>query len=227
MKFAVIVFPGSNCDDDMVYAITEGLQEEADKVWYTEKSVAEYDAILLPGGFSYGDYLRSGAIARFAPVMKSVIEEAEKGKPVLGVCNGFQVLLEAGLLPGAMQRNKDLKFICRPVGLSVENNQTGFTGSYQKGESITIPVAHGDGNYYCDNKTLQQLKENNQIVFTYKDDINGSVDGIAGIINEKGNVLGMMPHPERATTSLLGSSDGLKLFQSILNHWRESHVLTS
>ncbi|WP_158734624.1 phosphoribosylformylglycinamidine synthase subunit PurQ [Alteribacillus sp. YIM 98480] len=227
MKFAVIVFPGSNCDDDMVYAVQEGLQEDVDKVWYTEESVADYDAILLPGGFSYGDYLRSGAIARFAPVMESVIEEAQKGKPVLGVCNGFQVLLEAGLLPGAMQRNKNLKFICRPVELKVDNNETGFTKSYEKGESITVPVAHGDGNYYCDNKTLQQLKENNQIVFTYQDDINGSVEGIAGIVNEKGNVLGMMPHPERATTSLLGSSDGLKLFQSILNHWRESHVLTS
>ncbi|SDI40779.1 phosphoribosylformylglycinamidine synthase subunit PurQ [Alteribacillus bidgolensis] len=227
MKFAVIVFPGSNCDDDMVYAVQEGLQEEVDKVWYTEESVADYDAILLPGGFSYGDYLRSGAIARFAPVMESVIEEAQKGKPVLGVCNGFQVLLEAGLLPGAMQRNKDLKFICRPVELKVDNNETGFTKSYEKGESIIVPVAHGEGNYYCDNKTLQHLKENNQIVFTYQDDINGSVEGIAGIVNEKGNVLGMMPHPERATTSLLGSSDGLKLFQSILNHWRESHVLTS
>lgn len=227
MKFAVIVFPGSNCDDDMVYAVQEGLQEDVDKVWYTEESVADYDAILLPGGFSYGDYLRSGAIARFAPVMESVIEEAQKGKPVLGVCNGFQVLLEAGLLPGAMQRNKNLKFICRPVELKVDNNETGFTKSYEKGESITVPVAHGEGNYYCDDKTLQQLKENNQIVFTYQDNINGSVEGIAGIVNEKGNVLGMMPHPERATTSLLGSSDGLKLFQSILNHWRESHVLTS
>ncbi|SDH77700.1 phosphoribosylformylglycinamidine synthase subunit I [Alteribacillus persepolensis] len=227
MKFAVIVFPGSNCDDDMVYAIQEGLKEEVDKVWYTEESVADYDAVLLPGGFSYGDYLRSGAIARFAPVMESVIEEAEKGKPVLGVCNGFQVLLEAGLLPGAMQRNKNLKFICRPVQLRVENNSTGFTKAYESSETITVPVAHGEGNYFCDEKTLEQLKANDQIVFTYQDDINGSVAGIAGIINEKGNVLGMMPHPERATANLLGSDDGLKLFQSILNHWRESHVLTS
>ncbi|RSL30723.1 phosphoribosylformylglycinamidine synthase subunit PurQ [Salibacterium salarium] len=226
MKFAVIVFPGSNCDNDMYYAIKEGLNEEVDKVWYTETSVSEYDAILLPGGFSYGDYLRSGAIARFAPVMESVMEEANKGKPVLGVCNGFQVLLEARLLPGAMQRNKDLKFICRPTELIVENNETGFTRNYEKGESVTIPVAHGDGNYYCDEKTLTDLQNNNQIVFTYRNDINGSVANIAGIVNEQGNVLGMMPHPERATSDLLGSQDGLKLFKSMLKHWRESYVLT-
>ncbi|MFB5661213.1 phosphoribosylformylglycinamidine synthase subunit PurQ [Alteribacillus sp. HJP-4] len=227
MRFAVIVFPGSNCDDDMLHAIEEGLSEHVEKVWYTDTSVAEYDAILLPGGFSYGDYLRSGAIARFAPVMQSVIEEAEKGKPVLGVCNGFQILLEAGILPGAMQRNKSLKFICRPAELTVVNNETGFTKDYDKDESITIPVAHGEGNYYCDEQTLETLRANKQIVFTYNDDINGSVASIAGIINEKGNVLGMMPHPERATADILGSSDGLKLFQSILKNWRESHVLTT
>ncbi|RSL31741.1 phosphoribosylformylglycinamidine synthase subunit PurQ [Salibacterium salarium] len=226
MKFAVIVFPGSNCDNDMYYAIKEGLEEEIDKVWYTETDVSEYDAILLPGGFSYGDYLRSGAIARFAPVMESVIEEADKGKPVLGVCNGFQVLLEARLLPGAMQRNKDLKFICRPTELIVENNQTGFTNAYEKGESVTIPVAHGEGNYYCDKQTLKELQRNKQIVFTYRNDINGSTANIAGIVNEQGNVLGMMPHPERATSDLLGSADGLKLFKSMLKHWRESYVLT-
>lgn len=227
MKFAVIVFPGSNCDDDMFYAIKDGLGEDVEKVWYTEKSVEAYDAILIPGGFSYGDYLRSGAIARFAPVMESVIEEAAKGKPVLGICNGFQVLLEAGLLPGAMQRNKSLKFICRQTTLQVKNNTTAFSEKYKQDEEITIPVAHGEGNYFCDETTLQELQDNNQIVFTYKDDINGSVGDIAGIVNKEGNVLGMMPHPERATLDLLGSADGLPLFQSILNHWRKSHVVTT
>ncbi|WP_054635941.1 phosphoribosylformylglycinamidine synthase subunit PurQ [Thalassobacillus sp. C254] len=227
MKFAVIVFPGSNCDSDMYHAIKDELKEEAEFVWYTEKSVADYDAILIPGGFSYGDYLRSGAIARFAPIMESVIKEAEAGKPVLGVCNGFQVLLEAGLLPGAMKRNKDLKFICRPADLVVENNRTWFTSMYKDKEVVSIPVAHGEGNYECDEQTLESLKENKQIVFTYKDDINGSREQIAGISNEKGNVLGMMPHPERAVNEILGSADGLTLFQSLLKNWRESHVLTS
>ncbi|MGY4691142.1 phosphoribosylformylglycinamidine synthase subunit PurQ [Salibacterium sp. K-3] len=227
MRFAVIVFPASNCDNDMYYAIEEGLGEEVEKVWYTETSVADYDAVLLPGGFSYGDYLRSGAIARFAPVMESVIEEAQKGKPVLGVCNGFQVLLEARLLPGAMQRNKHLKFICRPTPLTVANNQTIFTTEFEENSTVTIPVAHGDGNYYCDDETLDLLKQDNRIVFTYQDDINGSAAGIAGIMNEQGNVLGMMPHPERAMSDLLGSADGQKLFQSMLKNWRESHVASS
>ncbi|WP_022793712.1 phosphoribosylformylglycinamidine synthase subunit PurQ [Marinococcus halotolerans] len=227
MKFAVIVFPGSNCDDDMYYAIQEGLGEPVDKVWYTEESVADYDGILLPGGFSYGDYLRSGAIARFAPVMASVVEQAEKGKPVLGVCNGFQVLLEAGLLPGAMQRNRSLKFICRPASLVVANHETGFTSEYGESERITIPVAHGEGNYYCDDETLKDLQASNQIVFTYEDNFNGSKEAIAGIINKQGNVMGMMPHPERATDQILGSDDGLKIFQSILKQWRKSHVLTT
>ncbi|WP_078551361.1 phosphoribosylformylglycinamidine synthase subunit PurQ [Bacillus alkalicellulosilyticus] len=227
MKFAVIVFPGSNCDADMYHAIKDGLGEDVEYVWHAEENLEGFDGILIPGGFSYGDYLRSGAIARFTNVMDSVIKAAEKGVPVLGVCNGFQILLEAGLLPGAMKRNENLKFICRPVNLVVENNETMFTADYEKGQVISIPVAHGEGNYYCDDETFEQLQKNNQIVFTYESNVNGSLNQIAGIMNEKGNVLGMMPHPERAVEDLLGSSDGLKLFTSILRNWRETHVVTS
>ncbi|OLO26439.1 phosphoribosylformylglycinamidine synthase I [Alkalihalophilus pseudofirmus] len=227
MKYAVIVFPGSNCDADMFHAISDALGEEVEYVWHAETDLDKFDGILIPGGFSYGDYLRSGAIARFANIMESVIEAAEAGKPVLGVCNGFQILLEAGLLPGAMKRNENLKFICRPVDLVVENNETLFTSEYEQGQVISIPVAHGEGNYYCDEETLVSLKENKQIVFTYKTNVNGSLEQIAGIMNERGNVLGMMPHPERAVEPLLGSEDGLKLFKSILRNWRETHVATS
>ncbi|MCM3570227.1 phosphoribosylformylglycinamidine synthase subunit PurQ [Neobacillus mesonae] len=225
MKFAVIVFPGSNCDIDMYHAIKDELGEEVEYVWHDTDSLEGYDGILLPGGFSYGDYLRSGAIARFSKVMKEVIKAAEAGKPVLGVCNGFQILLEAGLLPGAMRRNESLSFICKPVHLKVANNQTMFSAEYQEGQSISIPVAHGEGNYYCDAETLASLKANNQIVFTYEQNPNGSLEDIAGIINEKGNVLGMMPHPERAVDTLLGSADGLQIFQSIVKTWREAHVV--
>ncbi|WP_078433218.1 phosphoribosylformylglycinamidine synthase subunit PurQ [Metabacillus halosaccharovorans] len=227
MKFAVIVFPGSNCDVDMYHAIKDELGEEVEYVWHDETDLSQYDGILLPGGFSYGDYLRSGAIARFSNVMKEVVKAAESGKPVLGVCNGFQILLEVGLLPGAMKRNENLKFMCRPVNLKVANNETAFTSAYAKDEVISIPIAHGEGNYYCDEQTLQTLKENNQIVFTYETNPNGSLVDIAGITNERGNVLGMMPHPERAVDELLGSADGLKLFQSIVKNWRESHVTTA
>ncbi|WP_100330181.1 phosphoribosylformylglycinamidine synthase subunit PurQ [Bacillus xiapuensis] len=227
MKFAVIVFPGSNCDVDMYHAINDELGEKAEYIWHDADDLSSYDAILLPGGFSYGDYLRSGAIAHLSNVMSEVKKAAEAGKPVLGVCNGFQILLESGLLPGAMLRNQNLKFICRTVTLQVENDQTLFTSAYQKGEHIAIPVAHGEGNYYCDEETLAQLKANNQIVFTYTDNVNGSLENIAGIVNEQGNVLGMMPHPERAVDEFLGSVDGLKLFQSIVKYWRESHVVNA
>ena len=227
MKFAVIVFPGSNCDVDMYHAIKDELGEEVEYVWHDTESLEGYDGILLPGGFSYGDYLRSGAIARFSNVMKEVIKAAEAGKPVLGVCNGFQILLEAGLLPGAMRRNESLSFICKPVQLKVETNQTMFTSAYTEGQIITIPVAHGEGNYYCDEETLNQMKANNQIVFTYQQNPNGSLADIAGITNAKGNVLGMMPHPERAVDELLGGADGLKLFQSIVKTWREAHVVNA
>lgn len=197
-------------------------------VWHSTDNLDQYDGILLPGGFSYGDYLRSGAIARFSNVMAEVVKAAQAGKPVLGVCNGFQILLEAGLLPGAMRRNEGLKFICRNVGLKVENNQSMFTTGYELNETITIPVAHGEGNYYCDDETLAELKQNNRILFTYDgENPNGSLEQIAGITNEQGNVLGMMPHPERAVDSLLGSKDGLKIFQSIVKNWRESHVITA
>ena len=227
MKFAVIVFPGSNCDVDMLHAIQDELGEQVEYVWHDTDSLEEFDGILLPGGFSYGDYLRTGAIARFSNVMKEVIKAADAGKPVLGVCNGFQILLEAGLLPGAMRRNASLSFICKPVELKVETNETMFTATYQQGQTITIPVAHGEGNYYCDEETLAQLKENKQIVFTYNQNPNGSLADIAGIINEKGNVLGMMPHPERAVDDLLGGADGLKMFQSIVKAWREAHVVNA
>jgi len=227
VKFAVIVFPGSNCDVDMYHAIKDELGEEVEYVWHDTESLEGYDGILLPGGFSYGDYLRSGAIARFSNVMKEVIKAAEAGKPVLGVCNGFQILLEAGLLPGAMRRNESLSFICKPVQLKVETNQTMFTSAYTEGQIITIPVAHGEGNYYCDEETLNQMKANNQIVFTYQQNPNGSLADIAGITNAKGNVLGMMPHPERAVDELLGGADGLKLFQSIVKTWREAHVVNA
>ncbi|MDT9027657.1 MULTISPECIES: phosphoribosylformylglycinamidine synthase subunit PurQ [Rossellomorea] len=228
MKFAVIVFPGSNCDIDMYHAIKDEIGEEVEYVWHDADNLENYDAILLPGGFSYGDYLRSGAIARFSNVMKEVVKAAEQGKPVLGVCNGFQVLLETGLLPGAMRRNESLKFICKTVPLTVENNETMFTNGYEKNDVIQIPIAHGEGNYFCDEETMITLKENNQIVFTYSDENpNGSVENIAGITNKAGNVLGMMPHPERAMDTLLGSEDGKKLFQSIVKHWREKHVVNA
>ncbi len=225
MKFAVLVFPGSNCDIDMYHAIKDELGEEVEYVWHDAKDLSEFDGILVPGGFSYGDYLRCGAMASQSNVMAEVKKAAAEGKPVLGICNGFQILTEAGLLPGALLRNKNLKFMCRTVQLKVENNDTLFTNQYEQGQIINVPIAHGEGNYFCDEETLAKLKENNQIVFTYSgENPNGSLEDIAGIINEQGNVLGMMPHPERAANDLLGSSDGLALFKSIVKQWRESHV---
>lgn len=225
MKFAVLVFPGSNCDIDMYHAIKDELGEEVEYVWHDTTDLSEFDGILVPGGFSYGDYLRCGAMANQSNVMAEVKKAAEAGKPVLGVCNGFQILTEAGLLPGALLRNKNLKFMCRTVQMKVENNNTLFTNQYETGQLINIPIAHGEGNYFCDEETLASLKANNQIVFTYSgENPNGSLEDIAGIINERGNVLGMMPHPERAVDALLGSDDGLKVFKSIVKQWRESHV---
>ncbi|WP_088005737.1 phosphoribosylformylglycinamidine synthase subunit PurQ [Indiicoccus explosivorum] len=224
MKFAVIVFPGSNCDLDLYHAVKDELGEEAEYVRHDSGDLSSFDGILLPGGFSYGDYLRCGAISRFSAVMGEIRKAADAGKPVLGICNGFQILTEAGLLPGALLRNKELKFICRTAGLTVTNADTMFTSEYTEGETIRIPVAHGEGNYYCDDQTLERLKLNRQIVFTYSEDFNGSREGIAGIVNERGNVLGMMPHPERAVHELIGGTDGLRLFRSIVKQWREAHV---
>jgi phosphoribosylformylglycinamidine synthase subunit PurQ / glutaminase len=225
MKFAVLVFPGSNCDIDCFKAVEDTIGQSVDYVWHTADDLSKYDCILVPGGFSYGDYLRCGAIAQFTNVMKAVVKAAEEGKYVLGICNGFQVLTEAKLLPGALLRNKSMKFRCHPAILRVENNETAFTKEFSKGELINIPIAHGEGNYYCDDVTLQELKANNQIVFRYEagNNPNGSVDDIAGISNKAGNVVGMMPHPERAIHKLLGSEDGKRMFTSILNTWREKH----
>ncbi|EOI56388.1 phosphoribosylformylglycinamidine synthase subunit PurQ [Enterococcus gilvus] len=220
MKFAVIVFPGSNCDLDMYWAMKEIMGADCEYVRYDSDSLEGFDGVLLPGGFSYGDYLRCGAIARFAAIMSEVIRFAEEGKPVFGTCNGFQILTEAGLLPGALRRNDSLKFISKITPLTVVNNQTKFTSEYEANETIQIPVAHGEGSYYCDEKTLAELKANDQIVFTYEgENINGSVANIAGITNKAGNVLGMMPHPERAMETLLGSDDGKKFFASILTNF--------
>lgn len=223
MKFAVIVFPGSNCDLDMYHAVKDVLGEEAEYVFHTETSLEGFDGVLLPGGFSYGDYLRCGSIAQFSPIMAEVKCFAEEGRPVLGVCNGFQVLVEAGLLPGVLMRNRDLKFMCKTVDLVVKNNETMFTSEYAAQETIRVPIAHGEGNYYCDDATLAALKANGQIAFTYKENPNGSVENIAGITNEAGNVLGMMPHPERAVEALLGGEDGKRLFTSIVK-WGARHV---
>lgn len=227
MKFAVLVFPGSNCDIDCYKAVEEALGEPVDYVWHTATDLSAYDCILVPGGFSYGDYLRCGAISRFAPVMAEVAKAAEEGKYILGICNGFQILTEAGLLPGTLRRNMSLKFRCHDTVLRVENNANPFASLYAPGEEITIPIAHGEGNYYCDEETLARLRQNNQIIFRYVNNPNGSVDDIAGISNERGNVVGMMPHPERAVNALLGSEDGKKMFTSILKAWRDRHESAS
>ncbi len=225
MKFGVIVFPGSNCDMDCYYA-AEQVSGEVSYVWHQERDVSSYDCLILPGGFSYGDYLRTGAIARFSPVMEAVVKFAQEGGLVVGICNGFQILLEVGLLPGAMLTNQKLKFLCQDVYLRVENNETPFTQLCQPGEVLKMPIAHHAGNYFASPEDLNQIKANGQIILRYCDqkgevaeeaNPNGSVDNIAGIANENKNVFGMMPHPERAIEPLLGSSDGRLIFQSIVN----------
>jgi phosphoribosylformylglycinamidine synthase len=225
MKFGIVVFPGSNCDHDAYHVAKHVLEAEAVFLWHKDEDLQGCDVVVLPGGFSYGDYLRTGAIARFSPIMKSVGRFAAAGGLVIGICNGFQILLEAGLLPGAMLKNERLKFVCRHVHLRVETAATPFTRACAPGEVLRIPVAHHDGNYYADAATLAELKANGQIVFRYCTEAgrtdaaanpNGSLEHIAGICNRERNVLGMMPHPERAAEAMLGSADGLRIFQSLL-----------
>lgn len=216
MKFGVVVFPGSNCDHDCYSVLKNVLKKDTEFIWHKEKDISKFDCIVLPGGFSYGDYLRTGSIARFSPVMEAVYKHADRGKLVIGICNGFQILLESGLLPGAMLRNKSLQFICKFVDLKVESEKTPFTHLTKKGQTLRIPIAHGEGNYYADEATLFELKKNDQIVLKYKENPNGSVEDIAGICNFKRNVFGLMPHPERASEKELGSTDGLKIFESIV-----------
>ena len=216
MKFGVIVFPGSNCDHDAFYAVSTNLGQKAEFIWHDSASLGDVDAVILPGGFSYGDYLRCGAIARFSPVMKAVSRFAADGGLVLGICNGFQILVEAGLLPGALLRNASLKFVCRDVHLRVETTRSPFTAGAERGEILRIPIAHGEGCYVADKQTLDELEAEDRVVFRYLDNPNGSLRDIAGVLNRERNVMGMMPHPERATEPLMGSSDGLVVFQSLL-----------
>lgn len=215
-KAGVVVFPGSNCDHDVYNVLKNVMNVDTKFLWHKEVSIGDRNLIILPGGFSYGDYLRCGAIAKFSPIMKEVIMFAGNGGVVIGICNGFQILCETGLLPGALLRNKNLKFICKTVTLKVENNKSIFTGEYEIKEEINFPVAHGEGNYYCDDNTLSALISNNQILLRYLENPNGSLDNIAGIQNVQRNVFGMMPHPERASDEILGNDDGERFFKSVV-----------
>ncbi|MBD1880810.1 phosphoribosylformylglycinamidine synthase subunit PurQ [Coleofasciculus sp. FACHB-T130] len=218
MKFGVVVFPGSNCDRDVAYVTRDLLHQPTRMVWHEDTDISDLDVVVIPGGFSYGDYLRCGAIARFSPVMQATIKHAQQGKFVLGICNGFQVLTEAGLLPGALTRNQELHFICDRVPVKVERTHLPWTQAYSTGQVITLPIAHGEGRYYADADTLARLEDNQQILFRYHgENHNGSLNNIAGICNKKGNVLGMMPHPERASDAILGGTDGIGLFQGLLS----------
>jgi phosphoribosylformylglycinamidine synthase len=225
MRFATLVFPGTWSDHDCHYVLTEILGQESERVWHTETDLSRFDAIVLPGGFSYGDYLRTGAIARFSPVMEAVAREADRGKLVVGSCNGFQILCEAGLLPGALMRNDNLQFRCQPVQMRVETIDTPFTSEYSPGQVVTMPIAHGEGLYHADADTLRELNDRDRIVFRYSTadgevtpdaNPNGSIENIAGIVNERRNVLGLMPHPERVSEKLMGGEDGLPLWRSML-----------
>jgi phosphoribosylformylglycinamidine synthase I len=217
MRAAVIQFPGSNCDRDMAVAIRDITGAETTLVWHRAGELPDgLDLIAIPGGFSYGDYLRSGAMAARSPVMQAVIKAAERGVPVLGVCNGFQILTEAGLLPGALMRNAGIRFVCRTVGLTVENNRSVFTSGYSAGEQVRIPVAHHDGNYFADTGTLDRLEGEGRVALRYAENVNGSARNIAGVLNAAGNVLGMMPHPERMIEAVHGGSDGRRLFEGLV-----------
>lgn len=214
-KVGIVVFPGSNCDHDAYYVFKELIKVDTKFLWHKEGNIGDRNIIILPGGFSYGDYLRSGAISRFSQIMQDVVRFANKGGIVIGICNGFQILCESGLLPGTLMRNVNLKFICKTVSLKVENNKSIFTSNYGIKEDINIPIAHGEGNYFCDEDTLTDLISNNRILFRYNDNPNGSIYDIAGIQNERRNVLGMMPHPERVSDSVLGNTDGLRLLKGV------------
>jgi len=225
MKFGIPVYPGSNCDRDIGWVVEKVLGHEVKYLWHEEKDLSGIDCVIVPGGFSYGDYLRAGAMAKVSPITEAIYEFAEKGGLVMGICNGFQILLESGLLPGAMLPNKSLTFICKFVHLKVENNQTPFTNLYEKGEVLRIPIAHAEGNYTCPPETLKELEENGQVVVRYcspegevspEFNPNGSLNNIAGICNKRGNVFGLMPHPERASEEILGSTDGFRMFSSIV-----------
>jgi phosphoribosylformylglycinamidine synthase len=226
-KFGVVVFPGSNCDHDTYYVLKKMLKYEVIFLWHKQMTIEDCNVVILPGGFSYGDYLRTGSIARFSPIMNEVIRFANNGGYVLGICNGFQILLEAGLLPGIMVKNESLNFVCKDVYLSVENNETAYTTGIEKNRPLKIPIAHGDGNYFADEDTLKALQDNGQIVFRYcsndgritnESNPNGSVFNIAGIMNKQGNVFGMMPHPERSSDPVLGKTDGSLIFKSLANN---------
>lgn len=228
MRIAVIVFPGSNCDHDVYYCFKKILNKSTDFVWHRETNLNNYDIIVLPGGFSYGDYLRCGAIAHFSPVMQEVVARSKKGIKILGICNGFQILTESGLLPGALMKNDNQKFVCKSVNLRIENDKTLFTHLCTQGDILTIPIAHAEGNFYCDPETLAGLDMHKQIVFRYCDEQgntsvaanpNGSINNIAGIINREGNILGMMPHPERRAERLLGNNDGIKILSSLVKNF--------
>ena len=227
MKFGIVRFPGSNSDEDAFHAVTDVLGQEAVWLWHKDHDLKGSDVILLPGGFSYGDYLRAGAIARFSPIMREVVGHADRGGPVIGICNGFQIACEAGLLPGALLRNQNLQFVSDLVRVRVENTETRFTNQYAPGQVLRLPIAHGDGRFTADTDTIDRLEQNGQVVFRYVNaagdvepatDPNGSMRGIAGIVNERGNVLGLMPHPERAAEAVVGSDDGVGVFESILAH---------
>jgi phosphoribosylformylglycinamidine synthase len=217
MKFGVVIFPGSNCEQDCFYAIQSVLGKPTEYIWHQETSVKGFDAVILPGGFSYGDYLRTGALAKFSPVMNAIADFAKKGGLVFGICNGFQILTEAGLLPGALLRNVGLKYLCKFENLITENTDTPFTNLLTKGQRLLVPIGHGDGNFFADTDTLRRIEDNGQVVFRYETNPNGSLNNIAGIVNEGRNVLGMMPHPDRSSEAILGSADGKLIFESMIN----------
>jgi phosphoribosylformylglycinamidine synthase len=217
MKFGVVIFPGSNCDHDCYYAIKTVTGQPVEFIWHQDTSVKGFDAVILPGGFAYGDYLRTGALAKFSPVMQAVREFADKGGLVIGICNGFQILTEAGMLPGALMRNSNMKYICKFLQLRTETTDTPFTNQLKKGQVLNVPIGHGEGNYFADEDTLKELEDNGQVAFRYVENPNGSIHDIAGIVNKGRNVLGMMPHPDRSSEQILGSTDGKLIFESMVN----------